>query len=324
MTSGPGLADHRLDPQADAVLQASRAALAEGQLPITALGVEAARERMRAVFVTRGARLALSSVEDFSLPAPQQALQVRLYRPDVGDLPVALFLHGGGWMLNDLDTHDHLCRRIAQKSGWAVAAVHYRRAPEHRYPAPIEDAYVAYRWLEDNAHRIGALSGTAVVGESCGGSIAAALTLLLKRLSAPLPSFQVLVYPQLAVFGQLPSHSARGTGFLLDSDMVRWSLAHYLPASHHEQDSYLFPLAADDLSGLPPTLVMTAEFDPLRDDGIAYAEKLRCAEVEVEHLHAHDQMHGFLLLDKAIGRARGLVDQLADALARRADRASDP
>ncbi|MFI5005445.1 MAG: alpha/beta hydrolase [Solirubrobacterales bacterium] len=304
-----------LDPQAQALLDVMRAV---GAPPLHTLTVAQAREQMRAALLTRGAPLALHHVEDLLLPAPHGALPLRLYRPRAGVLPVALFLHGGGWTLNDIDTHDRLCRRIAARSGWLLASLDYRRAPEHRYPAALEDARFAHSWLLENTDRIeGDAQLSAIVGESSGATIAATLTLLQRDTGAPLPAFQILAYPVTDVPGRWPSHEQRGSGYTLDGPLVRWFLEQYLPPTYDPDDPYLFPLAATDLGGLPPALVMTAEFDPLRDEGIAYAERLAAAGVPVEHLHAEDQMHGFLMVDRAIDRAGALIDHLADALAAR-------
>jgi acetyl esterase len=303
-----------LDPEAQALLEVMRAT---GSAQPYTLSVEQAREQMRAALVTRGEPLALHDVRDVSLPSPHGALGLRLYRPALGTLPVALFLHGGGWVLDDIDTHDRLCRLIARRSGWLLASLDFRRAPEHPHPAPLQDAYLAYRWLLDNAEPLqGDPLRSAVVGESAGAATAAALTLLLRELGAPLPSFQILAYPPTDAPGRWPSYTERGSGYTLDRQSLSWFMEHYLGADGQRRapDQYLFPLAAADLGGLPPALVMTAEFDPLRDEGIAYAERLAAAGVEVEHLHAADQMHGFLLLDRAIARAGELIDHLADAL----------
>jgi acetyl esterase len=262
-------------------------------------------------------------VEDLRLPHSHGARPLRLYRPRPGVLPVALFLHGGGWTLNDLDTHDRLCRRLARRSGWLLASLDYRRAPEHRHPAALQDARLAYDWLLEHAERLeGDASLTALVGESSGATTAAGLTLLLRDTGAPQPAFQVLAYPLTDVPGRWPSHEERGTGYTLDRPEVRWFIENCLPLdqdpANPDRDPYLFPLTAPDLAGLPPALVVTAEFDPLRDEGVAYARQLAAAGVIVEHAHAEDQMHGFLLLDRAIDRAGELIDLLADALAARA------
>jgi acetyl esterase len=311
----------QLDPEAQALLDVMSAT---GSPQPYTLTVAQAREQMRSALLTRGEPLALHEVQDVRLPTPHGGLPMRLYRPSSGRLPLALFLHGGGWALNDIDTHDRLCRRIAKRSGWLLASLEYRRAPEHRHPAPLEDAHLAYRWLIDNAERLeGDPACSALVGESSGATTVAALTLLLRDLGAPVPSLQVLAYPLTDLPGRWPSHEERAFGYTLDREFVNWFMVHYLPPGHatdagRPPDQYLFPLAASDLSALPDALVMTAEFDPLRDEGIAYAERLAAAGVTVQHVHVPDQMHGFLLLDRAITRCSELIDQLADALARHA------
>lgn len=305
--------NRQLDPDAQALLDVIAAM--GSALPYT-LPVDVARERMRAAFVTKDEPLALERVEDVSVPTPAGALSCRIYRPGEGALPLAMFFHGGGWTLNDIDTHDALCRRIAKQSGWLLASLDYRRAPEHKYPAALEDAYFGYRWLLDNAERIGAdARSRALVGESSGGTMAAGLTLLLRDMNGPMPTYQIMAYPMTDLYDRWPSYQERGTGYALDRDFMHWYLENYLPSSWDPQDPYLFPVTSTDLAGLPPTLIMTAEFDPLRDEGVAYAEKLASAGVAVEHVHAEDQMHGFLMMDRAVRRAGELIDELARALA---------
>jgi acetyl esterase len=303
---------HQLDPEAQALLEVMRAM---GTPQPYTLPVEEARESMRAALVTKGDPIPLHSVKDISLPTPGGALAMRLFRPAAGVLPIALFLHGGGWTVNDLDTHDRLCRLIARRSGWLVAALDYRRAPEHQHPAALEDAQLAYRWLLDNAKELaGDSSGVALVGESSGAATAACLTVLLRDSGAQMPVYQILAYPVTDMFGRWPSCDERGAGYTLDAEFARWAMHNYVPVDHDLEDPYLFPLAAPDLSGLPPTLVITAEFDPLRDEGVAYARKLEAAGVAGEHVHIEDQMHGFLLLDRVVAKAGALIDRLADAL----------
>jgi acetyl esterase len=305
----------QLDPDVQDLLDVIRAT---GVAPVHTLSVEDARERMRASLIVKGEPVALAGVEDVSLPSPNGALRLRLYRPVEGTLPVALFLHGGGWTINDIDTHDDLCRRLAKRSGWMLASLDYRRAPEHKHPAPLVDAYFGYRWLLDNAERIGCdPMRRAVVGESSGGTIAASLTLLLRDIGAPMPAYQIMAYPVTDRLDRWPSYAARGSGYTLTRELLEWFFGHYLPPNYGLGDPYLFPLTAQNLSGLPPTLVITAEFDPLRDEGNAYAKKLAEAGVQVEHWHVDDQMHGFLLLGRVVARAGQLIDRLADALASR-------
>lgn len=303
-----------LDRDAQAVLEA---VAASGAPHLSTLSVDAARERVRAVLVSKRPGLPLHDVRDVLLPTPSGPLRVRIYRPTEGTLPAALFLHGGGWTVNDVDTHDDLCRQLAKQSGWLLASVEYRKAPDHQHPAAIEDAHLAYRWLRDHTEALGcAASPIALVGESSGATIAASLSVLLRDLGAPLPDLQVLAYPVTDVYDRWPSYRERGTGYILDRTLMRWYFGHAWPPDATADVPYLVPLAAADLSGLPPTLMLTAEFDPLRDEGIAYAERLTEAGVAVEHIHAADQMHGFLLLGRAVPSAGALVDRLAAWLAR--------
>jgi acetyl esterase len=302
-----------LDSQAQDVLDVMAAL---GLPPIHTLPVLDARTRMRTALMTRGPAPPIHGVEDIALPTPSGPLTLRVYRPGAGALPVAVFFHGGGFTVNDIDTHDELCRRLAVRSGWLFASLEYRRAPEHRHPAALADAYCAYRWLLDNAPRIGSdPTRVALFGESSGGTMAATLSMLLRDSGAPMPSCQILAYPLMDDIDSWPSYVERGSGYMLDRDLVAWFRDHYLPKSFDSRDPYLFPLASQDYCGLPPTVVMTAEFDPLRDEGKAYVQRLASAGVAVEHMHAHDQMHGFLMLTRAVGRAGVLADRLADALA---------
>jgi acetyl esterase len=302
----------QLDPEVQALLEVMHAA---GTPQPYTLSVAEARESMRATLVTKRDPIALHSVQDISVPTPHGALRLRIYRPATGALPVALFLHGGGWVLNDLDTHDRLCRRIARRSGWLLVSLDYRRAPEHKHPAPLQDAQLAYRWLLDNVARIGGdRSGVTLVGESSGATTLACLALLLRDQGAPAPKMQILAYPMTGAFRQWPSYGERGAGYTLDLEFVRWSLANHVPDGQDLEDPYILPLAASNLGGLAPTVLFTAEFDPLRDEGVAFAKGLLAAGVTVKHIHVEDQTHGFLLLDRVVAKAGALIDRLADAL----------
>lgn len=309
----------QLDRNAQAVLDVIAAS---GEPHLSTLSVPEARERVRAVLVTKGAQRRLREVRDVALPTPAGPRRLRLYRDAEGTLPVALFLHGGGWTVNDVDTHDDLCRRIAQRSGWLLASLEYRKAPEHRHPAQLQDACAAYRWLLDNAPALGGdPARRAVVGESSGAAIAASLAVLLRDAGGPLPTYQVLAYPVTDAFDRWPSYAERGSGYILDRDLLAWYFGHYWPDGDAADHPYLVPLATPDLSGLPPTLLLTAEFDPLRDEGVEYAARLARANVAVDHVHASDQMHGFLLLSRAVPSAAALVDRVGAALARARDAA---
>lgn len=301
-----------LDPDAQAILDVIAAA---GQPHIATLSVDEARAFSRAALTTKGMPLALHSVDDLAVPTPDGPRPMRVYRPAAGRLAVALFLHGGGWTINDLDTHDDLCRRLARRARCAVAALDYRKAPEHRHPAALQDAYAAYHWVLDNAASLDVdPARRALVGESSGAHIAANLALLLRDHGAPPPTYQVLAYPATDRFDSWPSYTERADGYILDRKLMRWYFGHFLPQSPDER--YLYPLAREDLAGLPATLMLTAEFDPLRDEGVAFAARLKQAGVPVEHVHAADQMHGFLLFGRVIPNAAALVERTGDALGR--------
>ncbi len=305
-----------LDPYAQAVLEVIARA---GEPHLATLTVPQARERIRAALVSNRAPRPIHAVEDLTVPTPAVRLALRLYRPGPDRRPVALFMHGGGWTVNDLDTHDDLCRAIAVRSGWTLASLEYRKAPEHPHPAPLHDTYVTYRWLLDSAGEHGCTPAPpALVGESSGATIASNLSVLLRDLGAPTPPYQVLAYPATDRFDRWPSYRERGEGYILDRRLMEWYYGHCLPAGAREPPPYFVPLDVEDLSGLPPTLILTAEFDPLRDEGREYARRLAAAGVPVEHVHAARQMHGFLLLGRVVPEAARLVDRVGDALAARA------
>src|SRR5580693_930232 len=208
----------QLDPEARGLLEIMQAA---GAPPIQTLSVVYALQRMRTAFMTRGFPLELADVRDVVIPLPRGGLTVRVYHPTEGELPLVLFLHGGGWTINDLDTHDELCRRLARRSGCLIAAVDYRRAPEYRHPAALEDAYMAYRWLLDNAGELGIdASVRMVMGESAGATSVAALTLLSRDLGAPMPTYQLIAYPVMDAPGRWPSYAQRGSGYTLDREQI--------------------------------------------------------------------------------------------------------
>jgi acetyl esterase len=304
-----------LDTQAQKLLDAAKAA---GLAPPYQLSPSEARERMRATFISPGAPLDVAMVQDTIVPGPAGGVPIRIYRPIEATVDRALlFLHGGGWVVNDLDTHDHLCRRLAVRSEAVVISVHYRRSPEWKYPAAQEDCYAAWRWLLDNAESIGIGSGSplAVIGDSSGGTMATTLALTCRDRGAPLPAAQVLAYPVIRFYDETASYEEHAVGYSLNRDFMCWFIDSHVGPDTDLTDPYLFPHYARDLSGLPQALILTAEFDPLRDEGTAYAERLAEAGVKVDHWHLGDQMHGFLMQDRAIDRARETIDATGDWLA---------
>jgi acetyl esterase len=307
----------RLDPQARSLLEAMNAS---GQPPLFTLPVAAARRARRRQLVVDPPRAAIATVEHDLVPGPLGGILLRWYRPGrEGGLPVTLYFHGGGWTVDDLDTHDHLCRRLASRSQAVVVSVAYRRGPEHPYPAAVEDAYAATHWIAAAGREHGVdPARMAVAGDSAGGNLATVAALLCRDRRGPAVRFQALAYPVTDHWqAGRASYGQYAEGYTLTRDFMTWAFENYLPDGFDRADPYVFPLRAADLSGLPPALIITAEFDPLRDEGRAYARRLRAAGVPVEHVHLTDQMHGFLLQEATIDRARQAVDHFADALRRK-------
>jgi acetyl esterase len=295
-----------LNAQAQAILDS---AAASGLPPVYTVPIDEARSRMRAGFIS-GEPETITETRDVRIPGPQGGVSARLYHPmPQEELPLVVFFHGGGWTVNDLDTHDRLCALLAKSSSCAVLSVDYRRSPEVKYPGPVEDAYTAFLWAVNNARSLGASGvAVAVAGDSSGGTLAAAVSLLARDRKGPRITFQLLLYPAMDYLEPLTeSYVQRGKSYSLNKEFMEWSWQNYLPETWDRNDPYLFPLRADDFRGLPRTLILTAEFDPLRDEGVAYAERLRAAGARVEHIHMEDQMHGFAMQTHVIDEAREAV-----------------
>ncbi len=240
---------------------------------------------------------------------------VRVYGPPGPPRPLLVYLHGGGWVQGDLDTHDALCRRLAVEADRVVVSVDYRLAPEHPFPAGLDDVVRALRWVRDPdvVAALGAIPGrVAVGGDSAGGNLAAAACLALRDAGEPLPELQVLLYPGLDQTRALPSQTTFARGFLLTSDDIDWFQGHY--AVPDLRAPLASPLLAPDLRGLPPAVVTTAGFDPLRDEGEAYVARLREAGVPVVHLDEADLVHGYANMDGVLPAADRAVTRLAAAI----------
>ncbi|KUP96435.1 alpha/beta hydrolase [Thermobifida cellulosilytica] len=258
-----------------------------------------------------GADVAL--VRDLTVPSPAGGVPVRLYHPapDGPAAGCAVFLHGGGYVVGDLDTHDHVARLIAAESGAAVVSVDYRLAPEHRFPAAVEDAFTATRWVADHAADLGVdPARLAVVGDSAGGGLAAAVA-LLSREDGPELALQVLIYPVTDLTGYpvaedtpYPSRITNGEGYFLTSAGMHWFARQYLADPADAEDFRASPIRAADLSGAPPALVVTADFDPLRDEGEAYARALAAAGVPATTVRVNGGLHGLFGLGALLPESR--------------------
>jgi acetyl esterase/lipase len=271
--------------------------LAARGAPTTGSGDDPRRRRQE---IRRSARLMMPGLRgvrilDRTIPGPAGAIPVRMYRSPraVGPVPVIVYYHGGGWTVGDLDSHDGVCRILAALSGCAVVAVDYRLAPETPFPGPLEDAVAAFQYIFDHPAEFTAVPGAvAVMGDSAGGNLAASVC-LLTREQGPTPVAQALIYPATDLRMTAPSITSLGEGFLLTAADIRWYREQYLPAPDLALDPRVSPLLADDLSGLPPARIWTAGFDPLRDEGQAYARALQEAGVPVAHHCQDDQIHGY-------------------------------
>ncbi|HEY9109014.1 MAG TPA: alpha/beta hydrolase [Roseateles sp.] len=237
----------------------------------------------------------------------------RLYAPSAGKLPVMLYLHGGGFTIGDLETHDSLCRQLALRSGAAVLALDYRLAPEHRFPAAVDDAWAALAWLHDHAASLG-LDGSrlAVGGDSAGGTLAAATAFFARDSGLPL-ALQLLITPGTAAQPCTASHKLFANGFLLDAASIEWFFGHYIDRGQRH-DWRFAPLQADDHSGLAPACVVLAECDPLVDEGIAYADALRAAGVSVQLELYRGVTHDFIKMGRHITEAITALDACATAI----------
>jgi acetyl esterase len=259
----------------------------------------------------------IDTVRALTAEGPHGPIPLRLYRHGEGSSqrPVLVYFHGGGWVIGDLDTHDTLCRQLALASGCVVVSVDYRMGPEHPFPAAVDDACAATRWVAAQAAALG-LDATrlAVGGDSAGGNLAAVVSLAL-RGELPL-AFQLLIYPATDQHRTHESHRRNAQGYLLTADTMTWFHDHYITDPAHDDDWRASPLRHPDLSRLPPALVLTAGYDPLRDEGMAYAQRLSESGVWATLVSFERQIHGFMPMGRVIDEANEAVALCADALKR--------
>lgn len=263
----------------------------------------------------------VASIQELLADGPYGAIALRLYRPTTTrepqrPLPVLVYFHGGGWVIGDLDTHDTLCRQLANLAGCAVLAVDYRLGPEYRFPCAVDDCIAATRWCRDHAHRL-ALDPTrmAVGGDSAGGNLAAVVALAVRDAGDPPLRLQLLIYPATDMRRQAPSHTSNGQGYLLTRDTMAYFHDHYMDDATLDEDWRASPLLRDDLSGLADAFVLTAGYDPLRDEGLQYSQRLSEAGNRASHVCFERQIHGFITMGRAIDEANAAVTLCAAMVA---------
>jgi acetyl esterase len=294
---------------------------AAGRPPVAALQPDEARKMYRA---SRGALQPelpdMAELRDLAAPGPAGDIPLRLYRgmgTNPGVLPVLVFYHGGGYVIGDLDTHDYVCRKIANVAQCCVVAVDYRLAPEHKFPAAIEDSAAALRWIVKEAQSLSIDSArVAVGGDSAGGNLSANMAHLARDGEVPPLCFQMLLYPGTDMSMSQPSYRRDFTEFPLSIEAIEYFIGHYLRNKNDYTDPRAAPLLANNFKQLAPAFVLTAGYDPLADEGIAYARKLENNGVPVTLVHMSDQMHGFLTMGRVIRAADLALEMAGSALAR--------
>lgn len=306
-----------LDPDAELLLELGRQA---ARPPFEALTPEQAR----AAYALGWDALQLApedvaSVLDQSIGGKHGPIPLRIYRgagtQTTAILPCMLFLHGGGWVIGNLESHDRLCRRLANLARICVVAVDYRLAPEHRFPVALDDSASALEWLARNASELNIDSNRlAVGGDSAGGNLATVVALMARERGGPALVHQVLIYPVTDHDLSTPSYVENATGYVLTREGMRWFWRHYLAGEAQGREPYASPLRAPSLAGLPPALVITAEHDPLRDEGEAYATRLRDAGVPVTPTRYTGMFHGFVRMTRLLDKARTALDEIAGSL----------
>jgi acetyl esterase len=296
-----------LDPIARALLDQMAAT---GAPPLSAQSATDARQAVAAFAQLGGDPEPVGKVEDRKLSGPDGTIPVRVYTPaGSGPFPVLVYFHGGGWVLCDIETHDPVCRSLANAAECIVVSVDYRLAPEHKFPAAADDCYAATQWVIKNAPLIGGDSDrVAVGGDSAGGNLAAVVALMARDLGGREPVFQLLVYPATDYYlPGTPSLTENADGYFLTRDDMVWFWNHYLSDKAEAGDPYACPLQASSLAGLPPALVITAEFDPLRDEGEMYAARLGEAGAAVELVRYDGMIHGFFSMAGVLEQGRSAI-----------------
>jgi acetyl esterase len=302
-----------LDPSAAFVMEAFKAA---GRPKLETLSAQEARDASKmGREIVQPDPPELASVEDITVPTPDGPIPVRVYKPKTlakSPAPALIFYHGGGWVICDLDSHDVVCRQMADQAGFMVFSVDYRLAPEHKFPAAAIDCIAATSWIVDNAAKFGIdTSRLFAGGDSAGGNLTAVVTINARDNGGPKFVGQVLVYPATDMGMTHPSHKNPDTDLLLTSTLMRWFIDHYLTGDKDAADWRASPLRIKDFKGLPQAFVMTAGADPLHDEGVEYKDKLKAAGVEVTYVDYPGQFHGFWTMGKLVPEANKLTSEIS-------------
>jgi acetyl esterase len=298
-----------LDPQAKALLDQMQEA---GVPPFEQMTVGEARQAAYAFIDLQGAPEDVASVAHRFVPGPCCDLPVRIYIPEgEGPFPGLVYFHGSGWVILNIEVADIAARALTNRTGCVVVAVNYQKAPEHKFPVPFEDAYAATTWVAEHASELGIDPGRiGVAGDSAGGNLAAAVCLKARDEQGPSLAYQLLIYPVTDYGWDKPSCLENAEGYLLQRETMRWFWGHYLASEADGDNPLVSPLRAPDLSGLPPALIVTAEFDPLRDDGELYGQRLREAGVPVKVSRYDGMIHGFFYMAGVLDQTKNLYDEI--------------
>ncbi len=305
-----------LDPQIETVIQLVKQANAPELWQLTP---DQAREQYRLRVDKLKVREPIHRVEDRRIAGHTGTIAIRLYHPrDVNPgerLPLLVWYHGGGFVIGDLESHDSVCRMLANGSECIVVAVDYRLAPEYKFPCAVEDCETALKWVALHAVEFGGdPARIAVGGDSAGANLATVVALLARNAAHPKLAFQLLIYPCVAPEPETPSHKQFAEGYVLTRNTITWFYQHYRRAARDLSDFRFAPLVADDLSNLPPSLVLVAGYDPLRDEGIQYAQRMIEAGNRVRLSNYEGMIHGFILMGGAVDAAKRAVAESTDML----------
>ncbi|WP_458413479.1 alpha/beta hydrolase [Schinkia sp. CFF1] len=309
-----------LQPEVKKLLDQIAQAKANGAPAIEQMSVQENRDGLLAFYKdVTGEPQQVAKVEDIKIPVDNTEIELRLYTPTgEGPFPVFVYYHGGGWVLGDLDVIDPILRAVTNSTGCLVVSVDYRLAPEYKFPVGPEDCYAATKWVAENISEYnGDPTRIAVGGDSAGGNLAAVIPLMAKHRGGPDIGLQILLYPVTDFSYNTQSYRENGEGHYLETAAMHWFADQYLNSPEEKAHPYASPLLAEDVSGLPPAVVITAEYDVLRDEGEAYAARLQAVGVPVEHKRYNGQIHGFFWMPVLMEDAKRALEQITVAIKNR-------